>query len=87
MRKIKNKCFDCEYREIAPDCLDLDMYNNCLEYVKKTKINDRCCFCDTIKGALIKLYQGWCCIRCFKRILCLDIFEKMEGIKIKDVKK
>ena len=68
-RKIKNRCFDCEHRKKAPKCLDLDMYNNCLGYVKKTKINDKCCFCDTVKGALIKLYQGWCCVPCFKKIL------------------
>jgi len=29
----------------------------------------KCCFCGTIRGALIRLYQGWCCVRCFKKII------------------
>jgi len=27
----------------------------------------KCCFCGTIFGALIRLYQGWCCVDCFKK--------------------
>lgn len=27
----------------------------------------KCCFCNGIMGALIKLYQGWCCVPCFKK--------------------
>jgi hypothetical protein len=29
----------------------------------------KCCFCGTIMGALVKLYQGWCCIPCFQKNL------------------
>ena len=30
---------------------------------------DSCCFCSSTKGALIRLYQGWCCVPCFKRVI------------------
>jgi len=29
----------------------------------------KCCFCGTVMGALIRLYQGWCCVRCFREII------------------
>lgn len=29
----------------------------------------KCCFCDTETGVLIRLHQGWCCVKCFKEIL------------------
>ena len=32
-------------------------------------LDAKCCFCGTIKGALIKLYQGWCCLSCFKELM------------------
>lgn len=31
--------------------------------------NVKCCFCGTIIGAMVKLYQGWCCLACFRSIL------------------
>jgi len=27
----------------------------------------KCCFCETEIGALIRLHQGWCCVKCFKQ--------------------
>ena len=30
---------------------------------------DKCCFCGEIMGALIQLYQGWCCANCFKEVV------------------
>jgi len=35
---------------------------------------DKCCFCGTIKGALIRLHQGWCCVECFKKIVLQETF-------------
>lgn len=32
-------------------------------------MKDECCFCGSIKGALVRLYQGWCCISCFKELI------------------
>jgi len=29
----------------------------------------KCCFCKTKMGALIRLRQGWCCVKCFKEIV------------------
>jgi len=29
----------------------------------------KCCFCGEIYGALIRLHQGWCCVKCFKEII------------------
>lgn len=29
-------------------------------------IEARCCFCGHVYGALIRLYQGWCCADCFQ---------------------
>lgn len=29
----------------------------------------KCCFCGTIKGALIQLHQGLCCLNCFIELL------------------
>ena len=37
-----------------------------------------CCFCGTNKWALIRLYQGWCCISCFK-----DLLEGWDGKNVK----
>lgn len=28
-----------------------------------------CCFCKTKMGALIRLRQGWCCKKCFKKVI------------------
>lgn len=35
---------------------------------------DKCCFCGTQLGALVKLHQGWGCIDCFQKLL--DSHEK-----------
>jgi hypothetical protein len=29
----------------------------------------KCVYCGTITGALVQLYNGWCCINCFKKLL------------------
>ncbi len=33
------------------------------------KKGDKCCFCGTITGALVKLHQGWCCVPCMKELM------------------
>lgn len=30
---------------------------------------DKCCFCGSTDGALVKLFQGWSCIPCFRSLL------------------
>lgn len=35
---------------------------------------DKCGFCGSIKGALIRLYQGWCCDPCFKKVILNESF-------------
>lgn len=31
--------------------------------------NDSCVYCGTIMGGLVKLYNGWCCLKCFVELL------------------
>jgi hypothetical protein len=30
---------------------------------------EQCVYCDTVMGSLIQLTNGWCCARCFKKII------------------
>ena len=62
------------------------MRNSDLQKTKMTE--DKCCFCGTIKGALVRLHQGWCCIPCFEDLLkakCIHcgnrdfLYERPEG--------
>jgi hypothetical protein len=41
--------------------------------ILKTKYEERCCFCQTDRGALIQLYQGWCCVNCFKKYILNEV--------------
>lgn len=52
---------DEQIKEIAKKVDSLWLYG----HHKKAE----CCFCNSMKGALIKLYQGWCCVPCFKKII------------------
>lgn len=45
--------------------------------VFKTK-NIACCFCDKKMGALIRLYQGWCCAKCFKEVILKEKENEMQ---------
>ena len=35
---------------------------------------DKCVYCGTIMGGLIRLYNGWCCFSCF-----LELISKKEN--------
>lgn len=39
------------------------------KFIRERKTSDKCCFCGTIMGALVRLHQGWCCIKCFKKLI------------------
>lgn len=32
-------------------------------------MDEKCIYCDTVMGSLIKLTNGWCCAKCFKKII------------------
>ena len=48
-------------------------------------MEDKCCFCGEIWGALIRLYQGWCCVSCFKELLSYKSLSKESLHKLKSL--
>lgn len=75
--KKKNQEIQDLKDEYCPDCKSsygfivdkLGQYGEIKSRCLNKIHNAKCCFCKTDKGALIRLYQGWCCISCFKDLL------------------